>query len=181
MPPRKWTDEQRADAISIGHHAGWAEAERQTGIPRNTIRSWAIRAGVETSVGIPPGLVAAQETAAASREQRRAVLADGLLDDVGILRGRLFAPMTYVHVKLVGRGEGRQDVEQVQVDLDQPTPTDQHKLVQSIVALIEKVQLLTGEATSRDETGGLDLMAELQQHQAAQAEAAAMAKARGVL
>ena len=182
MAAQKWTEEQRAEALQLHHHHGPAEAERRTGIPRATIKSWARRAGVLTSVVPPPGLEAAIATSAMVAEQRRLDLADGLLDDVSKLRARLFEPMTYSHVKVVGGGDTGTYATQVDVEAPQPVPGDQLKLVQSITALIDKVQLLTGEATSReDHTGGLDLDAELRKWQGVMAEQAAMQRAQETL
>ena len=179
MSKTVYTDEQRTEALDAYRSVGPKVASEQTGIPKATIASWARRMGVHTNVALPEQVAAAHANAAVAGEERRLRLADGLLEDVGQLRDRLFAPMEYVHVKTVGVGAGASQVEQVTVEMDQPTPADQLKLVQAITGLIEKVQLLTGEATSRDEgTGGYDLEQELRSHQAAQAENAAIRRAQ---
>lgn len=166
MAEQRWTDEQRQRALELHRTVGPAEAARQTGIPKGTVASWARRQGVRTNVA--QTLEAATDAAALTAEQKRLELADGLLDDVQRLRRRLFEPMDYVHVKVLSTGQGLpQEVERVHVEVDQPVPADQLRLAQSIVALIEKAQLLTGEATSRDDgTGGYDLEAELRAFQA---------------
>lgn len=165
MAARKWTDEQREEALRLHLEVGPAEASRLTGVPKGTVASWARRQGVETRV--VPAREEAVEASALVAEQRRLDLAAGLLNDVQGLRGRLFARTEYVHVKVVPRGPNLgSDAEQVVVDLDQPVPADQLRLVQAIGVLIDKVQLLTGEATERvDLTGEYDLEAELRAYQ----------------
>lgn len=170
MAAAKWTPEQRQQALELHRSHGPAEAARQTGIPKGTIASWARRLGVETNVVVERE--EAVEASALAAEQRRLELADALLSDVAGLRARLFASMSYAHVKVVGGGKDAPgDVETVWVDCDQPVPADQLRLVQSIAALIDKVQLLTGEATDRhDFTDGMDLEAELRAYQLGMAD-----------
>lgn len=165
MAARRWTEEQQAEALQLYLEVGTTEAGRRLGIPKGTVASWARRAGVETRV-VPPATEAAVESSALLAEQRRLELADNMLGDISGLRARLFAPMTYVHVKSEGHGEGRSSAVQVHVDMDQPVPADQLRLVQAIGTLVDKVQLLTGQATERhDLTGEYDLEAELRAYQ----------------
>lgn len=169
MAARRWTDDQRTEALRIGRSEGWAEAHRQTGIPRATIASWARRQGVQTNVVVERE--AAVETSALQAEQRRLDLADAMLGDITGLRGRLFTGMTYVHIKTEGLGEGRSVSTRVEVDMDMPVPADQLRLVQAIGTLVDKVQLLTGQATERvDLTGEYDLEAELRAYQQGMAD-----------
>lgn len=165
MAARRWTDEQQAEALALHRSHGPAEASRLTGIPKGTIASWARRQGVETNA--PVEREAAVESAVLAAEQRRLDLANNLLGDVQGLRRRLFAPIAYAHVKTVNGGkDAPADVETVWVDCDQPVPADQLRLVQAVGVLIDKVQLLTGEATERhDFTGEYDLEAELRAYQ----------------
>ena len=46
MPPMKYTDEQRAEALVLYVEHGTAEASRRTDIPRRTIRHWANHEGL---------------------------------------------------------------------------------------------------------------------------------------
>lgn len=181
MAARRWTDDQREQALRIGRSEGWAAAGRQLGIPTSTVNSWARRAGVHTNVVVEAE--AGVETASLVAEQRRLDLADAMLGDVDGLRGRLFAPMTYVHVKTVSGGQGGAgEVVRLDVLLDMPVPADQLRLVQAVATLVDKVQLLTGQATDRlDLTGEYDLEADLRAHQAIQAEAAAIVAAHRAL
>lgn len=170
MADRKWTDDQRTEALRIGRSEGWAAAARQTGIPKATISSWARRQGVATSVVVERE--EAVEASALVAEQRRLDLAEAMLGDIAGLRARLFARMSYAHVKVVGGGKDMAgDVETVWVDCDQPVPADQLRLVQAVGVLVDKVQLLSGEATERhDLTGEYDLEAELRAYQLGMAD-----------
>lgn len=165
MAAKRWTDEQRAEALALHRSHGPAEASRLTGIPKGTVASWARREGVETNVAVERE--EAVEAGALAAEQRRLELAEGMLGDIGKLRGRLFAGISYAHVKVVGGGKDMAgDVETVWVDCDQPVPADQLRLVQAIGTLVDKVQLLTGQATERmDLVGEYDLEAELRAYQ----------------
>ena len=165
MAARKWTDEQRDEALALHRSHGPAEASRLTGIPKATVASWARRKGVETNA--PVEREAAVESASLAAEQRRLDLAEAMLGDISGLRARLFAGMSYAHVKVVSGGkDSAGDVETVWVDCDMPVPADQLRLVQAMGVLIDKVQLLTGEATERvDLTGEYDLEAELRAYQ----------------
>lgn len=165
MAAKRWTDEQREEALRLFRSHGPAEAARQTGIPKATVASWARRQRVQTNVVVERE--EAVEASALQAEQRRLDLAEGMLRDIGGLRARLFRPMTYHHVKTVAGPVGiGASVEVVDLDLDQPVPADQLRLVQAMGVLIDKVQLLTGEATERvDLTGEYDLEAELRAYQ----------------
>lgn len=164
MPAPRWTDEQKAQALLVFRSHGATEAARQTGVPKGTVASWARREQVHTNA--PVEREAAVESASLAAEERRLRLADSLLDDVQGLRRRLFTGMTYHHVKVVGLGEGRATTEVVEVETDQPVPADQLRLVQAIGTLVDRVQLLTGQATERvDLTGEYDLEAELRAYQ----------------
>lgn len=165
MAAKKWTDEQRAQALEAYRLRGPSAASEETGVPRETIKSWAKRAGVASTATLPERR-AQVEAAEITMEQRRLDIAHGLADDVQRLRGRLFAPMSYAHVKTVSGGQGApSEVETVWVDMTMPTPADQLNLMRAIAAAAEKMQLLTGEATSRPDLGGYDLEAELHAYQ----------------
>lgn len=165
MAAKRWTDEQRDEALRLFRSHGPAEASRLTGIPKATVASWARRHQVQTNVVVERE--EAVEASALQAEQRRLDLAASLLGDVQGLRARLFAPLDYAHVKTVSGGKDSPgEVETVWVSCDQPVPADQLRLAQAMGVLIDKVQLLTGEATERvDLTGEYDLEAELRAYQ----------------
>ena len=49
MSRRVYTDEQREEALRLYADDGLAAAHNATGIPKQTIQSWAKRSGVRTS------------------------------------------------------------------------------------------------------------------------------------
>jgi hypothetical protein len=84
---------------------------------------------------------------------RRADLLDELVDDLFRIKAQLFAPSTRREVKVVGQGEGRQDVEIIDVHTPLPPVADQKAIAVTFAVLMDKTLLLAGEATSRAETG----------------------------
>jgi hypothetical protein len=78
MPASKYTPGEKATALSLHEELGPAEAARQTGIPKNTIASWAKRAGVQTVAAA--ATAAAIEMAKLTREQKRESFRDDLLE-----------------------------------------------------------------------------------------------------
>lgn len=117
--------ELKAEALAIVAEAGVSEAARRTGLTYGTVASWASRGGVRAPAC--EQLAKAVETSVLTMAQRRVNLASGLLDDVERLRAQLFQR---------GKNEA----------------LDQQRRMAAIGTAIEKVQLLTGEATGRIET-----------------------------
>jgi transposase-like protein len=70
MARRAYTPEERAHALKLYREHGQAHASRETGIPPQTIGSWASRAGVRSDASARTA--AATEAAAVLAEQRRA-------------------------------------------------------------------------------------------------------------
>ena len=139
----RWTDDQRTDALEHYKAVGAAEASRRTGIPAGTIYSWAHDAGLTgpARLGQANGQIA---TVAA----RKAQLATDLLDDAQRLRAQLFAPA--IERKAMAVSDGRDmcsHVEIVDIRRSKPTFAEQTRIVTSIAIAVDKVQVLTGEAT----------------------------------
>lgn len=150
MPRRRWTDEQRDQALALVAEVGTSEAARRTGVPIGTIGSWAHRAGVTA----PDVDTTAAKTAArvATTAERRARLAENLLGDLEIIRERLTAPMTERVVRTVSLGNNAgSETEIVDVELDMPKPADQRALMAAITAGLDAIQVALGEATERIE------------------------------
>lgn len=80
MSRTSYTDEQKQQALTAYEAHGPAEAERQTGIPRKTIASWARRTGTQMDAAAPDRLRFASEIAALSAEKKRARIAEVMLD-----------------------------------------------------------------------------------------------------
>lgn len=138
-------------ALELYADHGLAHAHRETGVSKSTIRDWA--AATDTSTAR-----ADQKTAQATAARlttvaaKKARLAEDLLADLDRLRLQLFAPCVERKAMTVSDGhlEGGH-VEIVDIDLTQPTFADQQKIMTSLAIGVDKVQLLTGEATERTE------------------------------
>lgn len=150
MARTSYTAEQRARALELYRTHGAAEAERLTGIKSGTIRSWASKGGVATERR--EELEAGVATASLTMEARRQALASGLMDDIEHLRSQLFAPTATNQAMVVSDGarEGSH-VEVIEVKQAEPGFRDKQAAITSIAIAVDKVQLLTGAATSRTE------------------------------
>jgi len=144
----KYSEEQKAEALSLVASYGVAEAAKRTGINSGTIGSWATRAGVTSPD--PVDTMAAVATRAASMAQRKQALAEGLLDDIVKLRAQLFAPALERKVVTLRGGHADQGTvaEIVDVKHVRPTVADQKRLVEAISTALASVQLLTGGLTA---------------------------------
>lgn len=81
--------------------------------------------------------------------ERKAQLAEDLLADAQRLRSQLWAPCVERKPMLVGI---ERRVRVVDTKLKQPSFTDQRAIMTSIAIAVDKIQILTGEATERIET-----------------------------
>lgn len=181
MPTKKWTDDDREQALLALHDgATLGQVHADTGIPKGTLASWKRRQSREERDAMVAELdtPADRAEAAAARRERtakarqayvevtaaaRQQLAGRLHDEVHELLDRMNSPTTYVHVKVVNMGaDAGSQVETVHVELPLPTATDTKALVTSAAILVDKLQLLTGQATERTEQvgGPVDLDAE---------------------
>lgn len=152
MGKRKHTDEQKARALELYQTDGPTEAGRQTGIDKSTITRWAKDAGLST-LGTEKTR-AATEARIASTADRKARLAADLLDDLERLRLQLFEPCVERKAMAISGGmhePGR--VEIVDIDRDQPTFVEQKQIMTTLAIGVDKVLLMTGEATARIESG----------------------------
>lgn len=157
MQRRRWTDDERAEALRLLVEHGPAEVARRTGIPAGTVASWSTRAGV-SGRHHTAATVVATEARVATIAERKAALAEGLLDDVARLRRDLFAGTLE---RKVVPGTQHRSTEIVDVSNKTTTATERRTTVEAIAKALETVQLLTGEATSRvEQLGGPRLRAE---------------------
>jgi len=150
----KWSDTDRAHALDLLRDGNTlADTARQTGIPRRTIADWARAEGIETSTPQARAKTArAREVLDAVTAEKRADLAAGLMADAQRLRTQLFAPVVEKRAMAVNQGgDLGQIIEVAEVELDRPTPTDQVKIMTAVAIAVDKIQLLTGEATERHE------------------------------
>jgi hypothetical protein len=152
MARQTWTHQQREHALQLALDTNATDASKQTGIPRATIKSWMHRHAsgntTLTRIGDQIEVVHKQQLTVA---QRMLNLADNLVDDAERLRQQLFAPSITKKVVTVGSGNGVSHAEVVEVHTDQPTYAEQTRIMTSIAIAVDKIQLMTGEATSREE------------------------------
>lgn len=146
MQRTQWTDAQKAEALRIFREGGAAEASKQTGIPIATISSWARRAGVRVTESDRPAQLEARRLTIA---ERKGALVVGMLDDIERLRTQLFAPTVEKKAMVVDK-----ELVIAEVKLPQPTYADQNRIVASLTTLLDKVLLLSGDATARIEQTG---------------------------
>ena len=116
------------------------------GIPNGTIRQWARRAGVTSRRA--KHVEKAVEAGQLSMAQRRIQLANDLMTDVELLREQLFEPSVVHH--FTSDGEFHKG------ELAEPTYSDKVRILTSIGIAVDKMQLLSGEPTSRNENITLD-------------------------
>lgn len=148
MARRTFTDEQRAEALALYAEHGAAEAARMMGIAKGTVMSWASRAGL--AMHATETTTVATEASLASLAQRKAQLASDLMGDIERLRKQLFAPCVERKVVTLSGGQtGSSTWDIVDIEHEQPSFTDQRACMTSIAIAVDKVQILTGEATER--------------------------------
>lgn len=148
---RTYTDQERADAIALCLQVGMAEAHDRTSIPKPTLSRWMTpEQRAQMAERFQSKTSAATEAHALSLEQRRLALAGGLMDDADQLRAQLFAPCVERKVvTLSGGKDAPASAEVVDVELDQPTFRGQQSIMTTLAIAVDKIQILTGEATER--------------------------------
>lgn len=152
---RTYTDTQKADAVALYVEHGLAEAHRRTGITKPSLRTWAKKAGHN-----PADLRSheADKTRAANGARledmaaRRTQLASDLMGDVQRLRAQLFAPCVERKAMAVNLGKDQgSEVEIVDIEHRQPPFREQQAIMTTLAIAVDKIQVLTGEATERIE------------------------------
>lgn len=128
--------------------ASLAEIAKAVGCARSSISVWAKRQGwarSEDHANSPAAkkTEAARERAEVRWQRRREAIVDGFLDDIAALRDQLFAEAMVHHFT--------KDGDFATGELGQPTFADKQRIVTSMAILVDKVQLLTGQATARTE------------------------------
>lgn len=182
MTRQSWSAEDKECALLALHDgATYNEVHAETGIPKGTLASWRRRQDeddrrrmveeldtpadrAEAAAARRERTRAARETLANVSDENRQQLAARLHEEVHGLLDRINAPTVYKHVKVVSMGGDAGSVtEVVDVETDTPNATDTKALVVSAAVLIDKLQLLTGQATERTEQvgGEIDLEQEL--------------------
>lgn len=152
---RTYTDTEKADAVAVYVEHGLAEAHRRTGIAKNNLQRWAKSAGhdlAQLTDRAAQKTAAATETRLANMAARRADLASDLMGDVQRLRAQLFAPCVERKAMVVSQGKDiGSEVEVVDIAHDQPPFREQQAIMTTLAIAVDKIQILTGEATERIE------------------------------
>lgn len=154
-----YTDATKAEAVALYLEHGLAEAQRRTrtderpdGIPKQTMQSWLKNAGhdpAEIAGRTNEKTKAATEARIARMGQDKAALAADLLADLQRLRAQLFAPCTEKRIVTLSGGKDSSATWVVaEAERDQPTFSEQVSILTSIGIAVDKVQILTGDATS---------------------------------
>lgn len=148
----RWTAAQKAEALRIYQEHGAAAASEATGVPIATISSWARRAGKTAVTPERQARVAAKQLTIA---ERKGALVVTMMTDVERLLGQLFVATVEKKAMVVSDGarEGSH-IEVAEVKLTQPSYADQNRIVDSATKLLDKVLLLSGDATARIEQTG---------------------------
>jgi hypothetical protein len=147
-----YTADQKQRALDLAQQLGSCEAARQTGIPEGTIAAWRNRAGAPPT-DVLASRAASNQALQLSVAERKARLVANLLGDVERLRGQLFAPTVEKKALTVSDGHlNGAHVEIVDVAYDEPTFPDKRALMTTIAIAVDKILLLSGEATQRTET-----------------------------
>lgn len=160
-----WTAEQKATAVqTYADTANLGEAQRSVQTTdgdtpgKNTIKRWATDAGHdldEISARADSKTAQAVATRLARLKDDKAHLACDLMADVRELRAQLFAPCTETKiVTLSGGKDSPAEWEVATADRDKPTFAEQVKILTAIGIAVDKIQVLTGEATERIDITG---------------------------
>lgn len=147
------TQTQRDEAVALAEQIGAAEAARRLGLNANTVRSWMARAPQhQANAEQRAQTTHATQARLATAAERKAQLASDLLDDAQRLRAQLFAPCTERKALVVSHGQNLgSEVDIAEIHHDQPPFADQRQIMTSIAIAVDKIQILTGEATQRIE------------------------------
>lgn len=127
-----WSPEQRTNALDqLRNGATLAQTHTDTGIPKSTLSGWARTAGLDLAARSEAKTAAATQAAQRKWAERRADLADRI-------------------------GEGTElALDQAIAFLAAGRPRDAKDAATTLGILVDKAQLLAGDATSRSEHLGL--------------------------
>lgn len=181
-----WTPAEKDRAVTVYVESGsLAEAQRAVQRPdeskpgKGTIQGWARKSGVDVdAISEQSGqkTEAARAAHLSTMAAKKQAFAEALMGDLKKLRAQLFAPCVEQKVVTLAGGHGQSATwDIVEVHRDKPTFADQVKILTSIGIAVDKVQILTGEATDRiDITGDVrtratELADELAQRRATKA------------
>lgn len=142
MAKQKYSDEFKQAVLETYQSEGPAAAARRHGVSKRSVQSWAKRAGVCTEAATK----SATEAACVSLETRRSRIRELLGQRAQEMLDRMGEPMQM----WVGSG-----AKPIQVELERPPAGVCKDLATTAAILIDKLQLMTGEATERVEHNDL--------------------------
>lgn len=164
---RRYTEQQRAEALELFVELGAGETARRLGIPKPTVASWARRAGVHTDAEAASRARARTEAARARweevSEERRQQLAARLLAEVHGVLDTLSGPVLHRQVVTLAGGTGEPaTAEVVDVVLPAPTGRDLRDRSQAATLLMREMRELLGQAGDAVDDD-VDLIADMRQ------------------
>lgn len=146
---RRFTDSEREAAVTLALEVGTAKAAEQLDLPKGTVATWVHRAG-HVGGGGAEQVRSAVEARQLVTADRKTALAGRMLSHAERMLAQLEQPVVEKVVKVVSEGwRMGQATEVVEVEYDRPPTGDQKRIVEAVAILVDKIQLLTGEATSR--------------------------------
>lgn len=138
---RTYSEAKRQRALKIYESQGPTAVHRLMGIPTSTVERWAKKHGVRSIRN--EKMAAAIEARKLDFDKRRQNLALNLMGDSERLREQLFSEATVHHWD--------KDGNLLKATLNMPTFVDQKQIAIAFGTIVDKMQLLSGGPTSRDE------------------------------
>lgn len=143
MSRRVYTDEQREEALRLYADDGLAAAHNATGIPKQTIQSWAKRSGVRTSA--TQNMREANEAQSENFKARRHAIISDLYDLAEADIRTLKSPLTYQTIM-----KGPMGVEEVKAPGFIPAQDKQREYTSLGIALDKATTLESFDAGDQD-------------------------------
>lgn len=144
MPASRYTAEQRTEALRIYEAEGPTAVKDQLGIPKQTVMSWAKKAGVRTvrTARTREATEARAVDLKASRQELTALL----LEDAHRLRKQLWEPARLVNF-------GGKDNTLAEVTLDEPLFVDKKNILSAVGIAVDRVIKLEAVDKTGEESG----------------------------
>jgi lambda repressor-like predicted transcriptional regulator len=138
MPARRIDTHKHQRILELHKQGlGCKAIAREAGVSPSTVSKVCNEAGLTFD---RTKTMVATKALVADAKHRRAVLADGFLDDAARLRGQMFSPVEYID-------HGGKDYIEVRWHQDEPTPTDKLKLAQALDVLLRRHEALVAMDT----------------------------------
>lgn len=140
---RRYSEAEKAKALDLFVEIGPTKAAAELGIPKGTVAAWARKDGIKTQVSVKTR--ARIEARTLTLQERRAKLAQNLLEDAERLRADVYAEIEYFDW---GGKDHTFDTQKV----PRPIPADRLKLLQATsTALDQAEKLMAANSDTRTE------------------------------